>query len=145
MPSPLTIKRLNPAPPAIQFLMAALFLLPLLAIYILWQQKKVIHFELPANNLIAHALIIIVPLIWAVVLWLEPFQTTAADDTQLGESTYFGTLKVDWWMSLLLWSCPVFVLGALAWRFLTVYLPHPEKLSTSPGAALGTMAFVFAI
>jgi hypothetical protein len=145
MPSPLTIKRLNPAPAAIQLLMAAIFFVPLLGLLYLWNQGKVIHFELPANNLIAHALIVIMPVIWAIVLWLEPFQTTASDDTQLGETTYFGTLKVDWWMSLMLWSCPVFALGALGYRFATSYLPHPERLSTSPLVALGTMVFIFAI
>jgi hypothetical protein len=145
MPSPLTIKRPDPAPAAIQLLIGAIFLLPLLALFYWWKQGKVIHFELPANNLIAHALIVIVPLIWAIMLWLEPFQTAAPRDTQLGETTYFGTLKVDWWMSLLLWSCPAFALGALAWRFATSYLPHPERLSTSPLVALGTMVLIFAI
>src|SRR5262245_29789479 len=108
MPDPLVIKRPDAAQPGLQFLIAVLLIHPLDGLIYHWSAHKQVHFENPAVNLLVHLLIVIVPLLWTLVVFSEPFQAKQSEEICLAQSTYFSTLKVDWWKSLMLWACPVF-------------------------------------
>jgi len=145
MPDPLVIKRPDSgASPGVGFLVSVVILGPIAGLLYLWRTGKEVHFDNPRINLVAHMLIVIVPLIWSALIWAEPFRTKASEETSLARSSYFNTLKVDWWMSFMMWACPLFALGALGY-LATSYLPHADALSTSLLSAVSTMGLILAL
>jgi hypothetical protein len=146
MPEPLVIKQPDSgASPGMGLVLSVVILGPIGGLVYFWRTGKGIHFENPRVNLVAHMLIVIVPLIWSALIWAEPFRTKAASqETSLARSSYLETLKVDWWMSFMMWACPLFALGSLVY-LAARFVPHAETLSTTVGSAVFTITVILAL
>src|SRR4051812_45119360 len=145
MPEPLVIKQPDSgASPGMGLLLSVVILAPIGGLVYLWRTGQQIHFENPRINLVAHILIVIVPVIWSALIFAEPFGTKVAQETSLARSSFLETLKVDWWMSLMMWAAPLFALGSLLY-LAARFMPHAGGLSTTVGSAVLTIALILAL
>jgi hypothetical protein len=143
MPAPLTVKRPKVAPPVTQVVIGVLGIVPLAWLIYLWQTGRELHFENRWINLCAHAALIVVPLVWAVLVGSLRPEFERTDEQSLGESSFFDKLPMDWWTVFMMWPCPIFAIWNLGHAFFSQYLPHPEALSMSALSALAIVAMTF--
>lgn len=143
MAKPLTIK--NPEVPARWKLNAIGILLsiPIFGIFYFWRRHSDIHFGQPWLNMLAHATLVVIPLLFAFLISAPRMRFEQTDEEYLGNSSYFDTLPMDWWTMFMMWATPTFAALHVGDAFFMEYLKHPDALSTSPLRAVAILLVTF--
>lgn len=110
-----------------------------------WAEFGKIHFTQPWLNLAAHALLILLPLVWARMVSSTPMEFAETEEIVLGRASFLRQFPVDWWNSLLTLAAPLFAAAMLGYEFFTHHLAHPAELATSPFKALAVMGMTFVL
>ena len=143
MPRGLIIKHPKTGSSFSQLIIATVVIGPVLGLFVLWHKHLPLHFEDPWRNLAAHAALIALPLVWAIMISIPKMEFQPTEEIVLGSTKFLEQLPVEWWTILMLWPAALIGLFLLGLNFFSEYLPHPEQLSTTLLKALGIMALTF--
>jgi hypothetical protein len=110
-----------------------------------WAEFGKIHFAQPWLNLAAHALLILLPLVWVGMMTSTPMEFVETEEIVLGRASFLRQFPVDWWNSSLTLAAPLFAAAMLGYEFFTHHLIHPDELATGPFKALAVMGVTFVL
>ncbi len=143
MADPLTIKQPGASSHFKQYVLLGTLFLPLIYLRYLKRNGGLIHFNSPALNIGVHALIVLLPFGIACAMMYKPFEFRDSDETILEPQTFWALLRYNWWMSLLLFSGPLFALLALLYEAPRLGVSGAAWM-TGPGSAFLSAALAFA-
>lgn len=143
MADPLTIKQPSSTSHFKQYVLLGVLFLPLVYLRYLKRNGGLIHFNSPALNIAAHALIVLLPLGIACVMMYKPFDFRESSETILEPQSFWALFKYNWWMFLLLLASPLFAVLALLYEAPRLGVTGAAWM-TGPGSAVLSAALAFA-
>lgn len=143
MPQQLKIKAPHQASPIRQVFLMLVFVLPIFYLLGLVRRHTVLYFASPALNLGAHAMLLVFPVLWAILVTAGDIEFVQPPGELLKSAQFQGA----WWQSFLFYpsfALAIFFTFDSARRILNGTTSQP---ATTPGQAAFTMllAWIFAL
>jgi len=142
---PLRIRRPERVPALREAAAVAVVAIPVGAFLFLLLTGRPLHLPGRATNLLAHALLLLVPLVWAAPLLPRRLELVGEPGELLVASTHLRELGTSWWQSVLVWPAPLLGVVVLAEAAAGGLLGPNEALATPAWDALLTFLLVFAL
>lgn len=144
MTEPLRIRGPRPATAATEVAVAAVVGLPVLGFLYLLVSGRPLGFEDRTLNLLLHALLVVVPLVWSVPFLPRRMKLVGSSGELLATSTHLRELRLSWWQSVLLWPALLLGLAVLGSAVAEALMGTGGPLATSAWNALLAFGLIFA-